>query len=204
MSTNPERAVSYVLTKPVSQYMTKDVLVLNHKTPTTDATRVLQHYERDDIIVTDDSNQPIGIVTDEDILNKVSDVTVYAEATTLKDIMSTPLITISERATIQDALHKMRDNGIRKLPVISRKNEVVGIILQSTIADIIRGATATPPRLLSPRYSGKLGICVTVCRSIVASSCDNFYNNGRNSNCNWNLSYYSAFVSYWILFEFVW
>ncbi len=157
MSTNPERAVSYVLTKPVAQYMTKDVLVLNQKTPTSDAARVLQHYERDDIIVTDDTNQPTGIVTDEDILNKVSDVTVYAESTTLRDIMSTPLITISERSTIQDALHKMRDNGIRKLPVISRKNEVVGIILQSTIADIIRGATATPPRLLSPPVKAILG-----------------------------------------------
>ncbi|MDX1595792.1 MAG: CBS domain-containing protein [Nitrosopumilaceae archaeon] len=157
MSVNPERAVSYVLTKPVSQYMTKDVLVLNQKTPTSEAARVLQHYERDDIIVTDDSNQPIGIVTDEDILNKVSDVTVYAEATTLKDIMSTPLITINEKATIQEALHKMRDNGIRKLPVLSKKNEVVGIILQSTIADIIRGATATPPRLLSPPVKAILG-----------------------------------------------
>lgn len=157
MSTNPERSVSYVLTKYVTTYMDKDVLMLNQNTLTREAARMLRHYETDDIIVTDNEKNPVGIVTDEDILNKVSDVTVYAEATTLKDIMSTPLITINEKATLQDALHKMRDNNIRKLPVISKKNEVLGMIFQTAIADVIRYATSTPPRLLSPPVKAVLG-----------------------------------------------
>ena len=49
--------------------------------------------------------------------------------------MSAPLITINEKSTLQDALHKMRDNNIRKLPVISKKNQIMGIIFQSTIAN---------------------------------------------------------------------
>jgi len=157
MSTNPERAVSYVLSKYVTQYMDKDVLILSMKTQTRDAARMLRHYETDDIIVTDEKNLPVGIVTDEDILSKVGDVTVFAETTTLKDIMTTPLITINEKATLQDALHKMRDNDIRKLPVLSKKNQVVGMILQTTIANVIRNATATAPRLLSPPVKAILG-----------------------------------------------
>ena len=157
MSTNPERAVSYVLTKPVSDYMSKEFLKLNQDTLTREAARMLQHYERDDIVVTDNNDIPVGIVTDEDILSKVSDVTVNAESTRLKDIMSSPLITIYEKATLQDALHKMRDSHIRKLPVLTKKNEVVGIILQATIAEIIRDATATPARLLSPPVKAILG-----------------------------------------------
>ena len=157
LSTNPERAVSYVLTKYVTQYMDKDVLILSMKTQTRDAARMLRHYETDDIIVTDEKNLPIGIVTDEDIISKVGDVTVYAEATTLKDIMTAPLITINEKATLQDALHKMRDNGIRKLPVLSKKNQVIGMIFQTTIANAIRDATATAPRLLSPPVKAILG-----------------------------------------------
>jgi trk system potassium uptake protein TrkH len=157
VSTNPERAVSYVLNKYVTKYMQKDVLILSMKTQTREAARMLQHYETDDIIVTDKNNFPIGIVTDEDILSKVSDATVYAEATTLKEVMSTPLITINEKATLQDALHKMRDNNIRKLPVLSNKNQVMGIIFQATIANVIRNATATQPRLLSPPVKAILG-----------------------------------------------
>jgi trk system potassium uptake protein TrkH len=118
---------------------------------------MLRHYETDDIIVTDKENFPVGIVTDEDILSKVSDVTVYAESTSLKDVMSTPLVTINEKSTLQDALHKMRDNNIRKLPVLSKKNQVMGMIFQSVIANVIRDATATAPRLLSPPVKAVLG-----------------------------------------------
>ncbi len=157
MSTNPERAVSYVLSKSVTKYMDKDVLILGLDIQTREAARMLRHYETDDIIVTDEDNLPVGIVTDEDILNTVSDVTVYAEATTLKDVMSTPLITINEKSTLQDALHKMRDNDIRKLPVISKKNQVIGMIFQTVIANVIRDATATAPRLLSPPVKAVLG-----------------------------------------------
>jgi len=157
MSTNPERAISYVLSKYVTQYMDKDVLVLSPNTLTREAARMLRRYETDDIIIIDKKSIPIGIVTDEDILSKVSDVTVYAETTTLNEVMSTPLITINEKATLQDALHKMRDNDIRKLPVISKKNKVIGIIYQTTIANVIRNATATTPRLLSPPVKAVLG-----------------------------------------------
>ena len=157
MSTDPERAVSYVLSKPVTQYMDKDVLILGLNTQTREAARMLRRYEIDDIIIADKDNIPVGIVTDEDILSKVSDVTVYAEATSLKEVMTTPIITINEKATLQDALHKMRDNDIRKLPVISKKNKAIGIIYQTTIANVIRNATATAPRLLSPPVKAVLG-----------------------------------------------
>ena len=53
MSTNPERAVSYVLSKSVTNYMDKDVLILGLDTQTREAARMLRHYETDDIVVTD-------------------------------------------------------------------------------------------------------------------------------------------------------
>ena len=157
MSLNPERSVSYVLTKHVSPYMSKDFLLLNQNTLVSESARMLQDSERDDIIVTDDNNLPIGIVTDEDIINKMSEIMTFVKSASLKDIMSTPLITVNEKATLQEALHKMRDSKIRKLPVISKKREVVGIIFQGTIANVIRDATATAPHLFSPPVKAILG-----------------------------------------------
>ena len=157
MSTNQEKAVAYVLSKNVTEYMDKDVLMLDLKTLTREAATMLRSYETDDIVVINAEKFPVGIVTDEDILSKVSDATVYAESTTLEQIMSKPLITINEKSTLQDALHIMRDNNVRKLPVVSKKNQVLGMILQSTIANIIRNATATTPRLLSPPVKAVLG-----------------------------------------------
>ncbi len=157
MSENSSKSISYVLSKPVKEYMDQDVLMLDESTLTREATRILQRYERDDIIVTANAKKAVGIVTDGDILKKVSDINEYAEATFLKDIMSSPLITIEDNASLKDALHKMRDNNIRKLPVMSRKGQVVGIILQTKIAEVIRNATAIHPRLLSPPVKSILG-----------------------------------------------
>jgi len=157
MSIDSERSVSYVLTKHVGAYMSKDFLLLNQNILVRSAAKMLQDSDRDDIIVIDDKNLPIGIVTDEDMINKMSEITTHAESVTLKDIMSSPLITISEKTTLQDALHQMRDGKIKKLPVLSKKNEVVGIIFQRTIASVIRDATATSPHLFSPPVKAILG-----------------------------------------------
>ena len=56
--------------------MDNDVLMLEQNTSTREAARMMQHYERDDVVVTDLYKKPVGIVTDEDILSKVSDVAV--------------------------------------------------------------------------------------------------------------------------------
>jgi len=157
MSAESQKSVSYILSKPISQYMTKDVLILHQDTSTGSATRLLQRYERDDIVVTDDHLKPVGIVTDKDILAQVSDVTVFAESTTLKQIMSSPLITIEENATLRNGLEKMTKNHIRKLPVISKKLAVVGMIYQATIAAAIRKAVDIHPRFLSPPVKSILG-----------------------------------------------
>ena len=157
MSAESQKSVSYVLSKPVSQFMTKDVLILHQDTSTGSATRLLQRYERDDIVVTDDHLKPVGIVTDKDILAQVSDVTVFAESTTLQQIMSSPLITIEENATLRNGLEKMTKNHIRKLPVISKKLVVVGMIYQATIANAIRKAVDVHPRFLSPPVKSILG-----------------------------------------------
>ena len=156
-SAQSQRSVSYVLSKPVSEYMAKEVLILNQNTSTATATRLLRRYERDDIVVTDDQLKPVGIVTDEDILAQVSDVTVYAETTSLKQIMSSPLITIDEKSSLRNALELMRKNHIRKLPVLSKKQVVIGMVYQATIAAAIRKAVDIHPRFLSPPVKAILG-----------------------------------------------
>lgn len=157
MSLDSERSVSYVLTKHVSPYMSKDFILLDQHTLISDSVRMLRDTQRDDIIVIDDNHLPIGIVTDEDIINKMSEVTTHEKYPSLKDVMSSPLVAIREKTTLQEALHKMRDSKIRKLPVLSKKNEVVGIIFQGTIANVIRDATATSPHMFSPPLKAILG-----------------------------------------------
>ena len=144
MSSESQKSVSYVMTKSVSTHMEDDVLKLPSFTPTQQAVTELQRYERDDIIVTDASGKAIGIVTDQDILNKVSDKNVYAETTILEDIMSSPLITVTPGTQIQNALRIMRDRNVRKWKGHFRKSWNFQLIVPAVVATILNDTvTAT-------------------------------------------------------------
>ena len=59
----------------------------------------------------------IGIVTERDILYKVVGQNKGPYKTTLKDVMSSPIITIDRSASVKDAISLMRNKHIRRLLV---------------------------------------------------------------------------------------
>ena len=52
----------------------------------------------------------------------------------VKEIMSTPLITVSADKTVGDAAHMMVKHKVRRLPVIDAKKRVIGIV---TVRDLL-------------------------------------------------------------------
>lgn len=69
----------------------------------------IKKKDLDEIIVVDELYNPIGIVTDEDILTKLSESFVNPSKTTLGDIMVFPLITIRENQMISEVLAIMHE-----------------------------------------------------------------------------------------------
>jgi signal-transduction protein with cAMP-binding, CBS, and nucleotidyltransferase domain len=78
--------------------------------------------------------KPIGIVTEEDITCKVVAKDLKPSSVQVKEIMSTPLITVSAEKTIGDAAHMMVKHKVRRLPVIDAKKKVIGIV---TVRDLL-------------------------------------------------------------------
>ena len=103
-----------------------------------EACTLLKKKDVDEIIVVDELYNPIGIVTDEDILTKISESLVNPSKTTLGDIMVFPLISIKEDQIISEALELMREKKIRKLAVMSNSNLVVGILYLDTIVNLVK------------------------------------------------------------------
>jgi CBS domain-containing protein len=71
---------------------------------------------------------PVGVLTDRDIV-----ITVVARETdprTLRvaDVMTQPPVTVNTDDSMDQALHEMRRFGVRRLPVIDKHREVVGIL----------------------------------------------------------------------------
>jgi CBS domain-containing protein len=77
-----------------------------------------------------------GIITERDIVRLAGAVQTSSSTLlqlTARDIMSKPVITINAESSIQDAIQSMKLNNIRRLPVVNREGEMVGIITDKDI-----------------------------------------------------------------------
>lgn len=63
--------------------------------------------------------------------------------TRIRDIMSSPVITVSPRNSIQEALEIMRENNTRRLPVVDR-DKLVGMLVQHDIEKALRSPGRIP------------------------------------------------------------
>ncbi len=133
-----EKSITDYLGKKVSQYYRHDILMLSESVKISEACTILKKKDVDEIIVVDDSYNPTGIVTDEDILAKLSESFVNPINTTLGDIMVFPLISIREDQVLSEALEIMREKKIRKLAVLSNSNLVVGMLYLDTIMNLVK------------------------------------------------------------------
>lgn len=144
-----------LLQRKVSEYMSTNVLLLREHIMLDQATSQMQRKNCDEIIVIDELSRPLGIITDEDILKKISEQYVKPLTTRVDDVMTFPLITIAHNDTLQKALDLMRKNKKRKLAVTSDYGKVIGIIFQKSIADVIRNSISIKKPIAST-FSGVL------------------------------------------------
>jgi CBS domain-containing protein len=86
------------------------------------------------IIVTHDkSGGPYGIITERDVVRILGKLDPNLLQTPLKSLMSKPLITIEQTASINDATKIMNNKKIRRLVVIDKNNKMIGILTQRDI-----------------------------------------------------------------------
>jgi trk system potassium uptake protein len=125
-----------VLERPVASYMHRLFVILDENTSVASAVKQMQSHNADAIIVLR-GKTPVGIVTDTDILNKVVMKGEDSDDVFLKSIMSSPLVTISPKGTVKQALNLMRLNQIKRIPVADTLG-ILGVVTQEALANAVR------------------------------------------------------------------
>ncbi|MGZ5685291.1 MAG: CBS domain-containing protein, partial [Usitatibacter sp.] len=73
--------------------------------------------------------RPIGIITDRDIVVKVVAGEVNARTVTVDEVLAGRTLAVArEDDPAVDSLRKMRRNGVRRLPVVDSRGQLVGIV----------------------------------------------------------------------------
>ena len=98
-----------------------------------EAARVMKHEDIGSVIVCE-GGKPVGIVTREDITNKVAAFDKQPSKVTVKEIMTSPVVTASPDEDIIDVAKRMNKYGFERLPV-KQLNKLVGFV---SVRDILK------------------------------------------------------------------
>ncbi len=112
--------------------MTKSVIAVDSSITANEAAKIMEDVKVGAIIVME-NNTPMGIITDRDFAVKIVSHA-YQITTPVKQIMSTPLITIGPDESVWMVADLMYTRGIRKLPVIE-DDKVIGIITSTDLVN---------------------------------------------------------------------
>ncbi|MBT8116960.1 MAG: CBS domain-containing protein [Gammaproteobacteria bacterium] len=81
--------------------------------------------------------EPVGIMTDRDIVIELIAKSVPIEDVTVGDIMSFALLKVTEDETVFETAQRMRSRGVRRVPVITNSGELAGILALDDILSLL-------------------------------------------------------------------
>ncbi len=153
MAKNPD------VTEPTAaDIMTADVIIISADATIDELAKLMAKHRISGIPVTDEQNRVVGMVTEGDVveldadvhfphsislfdsviflgsMKKFEDRLRHVVAATVRDIMSTDVISVSKDATLRQIATLMADKQVNRLPVIDG-GRLVGIV---TRADVVR------------------------------------------------------------------
>jgi CBS domain-containing protein len=118
-------------TVTVRDLATHDVVTVQPHTTLAECAAIMRTQHVGSVIVVDDKGRrdhPVGIVTDRDIVIETVAVELDPKTLTAGDVMATPLATVRDGDDILDALARMRERGVRRLPVVDEAGALAGIV----------------------------------------------------------------------------
>ena len=118
----------------VKEAMKTNLAIVDPKTSILEAAIIMKDRKIGNVIVVLD-DQPIGILTESDIIKKVVAEGKNPEKLSAKDAMSTPVVITDPYITLEQAQKIMGNCNIRRLPVIEN-GKLIGIITQKDISMI--------------------------------------------------------------------
>jgi CBS domain-containing protein len=116
----------------VRDIMSKDVKVVRPDTAVQEVVATMSKFDIGSVLVVQ-GERLVGIITLRDVLSKVVVQCLAPRALTARQIMSSPPVTISESATVEEAARLMAQKKVKTLPVID-DDKLVGVL---TFTDIV-------------------------------------------------------------------
>ncbi|MCQ4082051.1 CBS domain-containing protein [Streptomyces sp. RB6PN25] len=135
--------------RTVADLMTHMVVRVHRTTPFKEIAELLDEHDITAVPVVDAGDQPVGIVSEADLLRKETGrpdpsgrisptpqqphERATFEATTAEGLMSSPVVCARPEWNVVEAARVMQDRGVKRLPVVDEMGRLVGIVSRSDL-----------------------------------------------------------------------
>jgi len=89
--------------------------------------------------VVEQSLRPVGVVTDRDIVVSVVAGETDPRALRVGEVMTRQPVTIGSADPVEHALREMRRIGVRRLPVVGQRGELIGVLSLDDVLEVLAG-----------------------------------------------------------------
>jgi CBS domain-containing protein len=120
----------------IGEMMSKNLETVQEVVSVQEAAKKMKEKDVSSLVVVDNQNKPQGIVTERDIVRKACINDTRTSAVTLREIMSSPIITIDSTASASKAVDMMLQHDVRHLVVVDNNNEASKPIGMITALDL--------------------------------------------------------------------
>jgi CBS domain-containing protein len=124
----------------VESFCIRDVITVDADTSIAQCAQSMHDDHVGSLVVTEIKNDrrvPVGIVTDRDIVIEVIACALDPQTITAGDIMAQPLVTARTSEDLMTALARMREHGVRRLPVVDDTGALAGILSADNLWEVL-------------------------------------------------------------------
>jgi CBS domain-containing protein len=134
----------------VRDVMSKDVRVVRLDSSVKEVVATMNKFDIGSIIVVQ-GDRPVGIITERDILRRAVEPCLAPEILNARQVMTSPLVSIRETASIDEAAELMAKKKVKKLPVMNEE-KLVGIVTFTDIVTKVPAMLSILEELLRPYH----------------------------------------------------
>ena len=118
----------------VRDVMTPDPQCVTEKDNLREVARIMKDQDTGVVPVVDGGRKIIGLVTDRDIVVRCLAEGKNPLDAPVNEVMSKSVRKVQDDATVNEVIGMMKSSEVRRVPVVNRNNEIVGIVSMGDIA----------------------------------------------------------------------
>ena len=118
----------------IAEVMTQRPRAVTAQMSVREAARLMDEEDVGSLPVVDEGERLIGIVTDRDVAVRVVGRGLDSDKTVVGDVASQDVVALTPDHDLDDALRLMAQEQVRRLPIVLRENQLVGMLAQADVA----------------------------------------------------------------------